>query len=174
MSSRILTLVLALALAGCAVEHGNQPPRQPAGGAQQNAGAARQGGAPPGPMHQVFARTRDTVARGVERMSLSLMLAPEADRSAQQATMQAVLDAQRRDDSSLAAIRVLGFFPPPAGHSPHPGGSPMVPSAILEWVPAGGWNAVTARNAHEAHTTDALFVSDMPNHQQMPGAGAAR
>ncbi len=174
MSSRTLTLTLALALAGCAVEHGNQPSRQPAGSADRDTGTARLGGAPPGPMHQVFARMRDTVALGVERMSLSVMLAPGTDRSVQQATMQAALDAQRRDDSSLAAIRVLGFLPPAAGHSAHPNGLPMVPSAILEWVPAGGWNGVNASNARGLHTTDALFVSDVPNHQKVRGAGELR
>jgi hypothetical protein len=174
MSSRILTLAVTLALAGCAVEHGNPPARQGAAGADQLRGMAQQGGAPSGPMHQVFARLRDTVAVGVVRVSLSVLLAPEVDRSAQRATMQAVLDAQRRDDSTLAAIRVLGFFPPPSGHSTHPSGVAMVPSALLEWVPAEGWNAVSAGNAHAAHTTDVLFVSDLPNHKRMTGAGPAR
>jgi len=126
-------------------------------------------------MHQVFARLRDTVAAGVERISLSILLAPEMDRSAQRAALQAVLDAQRHDDSTLAAIRVLGFYPPPAAHGTHPsGGMTMVPSALIEWVPAGGWNGVNAGNAHAAHTTDELFVSDLPNHQHGHGAGTAR
>jgi hypothetical protein len=167
------TITLVLALTGCAVEHGNQPQRQSAAGAEQSPGTMPRG-TMPGPMHQVFARMRDTVAPGVERMSLSVMLAPETDRTAQRATMQSVLDAQRRDDSTLAAIRVLGFFPPPAGHSEHPSGMAMVPSAILEWVPAGGWNGVSARNAHAAHATDVLFVSDLPIHRRAPGAGTAR
>ena len=174
MSSRISAVVLALALAGCKVEQGNPPPQSRGGGVGQVPGMARQGGAPPGPMHQVFARMRDTVAVGVERVSLSVMLAPETERKAQQATLQAVLDAQRQEDSSLAAIRVLGFFPPPAGHSEHPSGVAMVPFAILEWVPTGGWNAVSAANARGPHTTDALFVSDLPNHQRVPGAGTGR
>ncbi len=174
MSSRNLTLALALALAGCAVEHGNQPAQQSAAGSDQSSGMALQGGAAPGPMQQVFARLRDTVASGVERISLSVLLAPEVDRLAQRATMQSVLDAQRKDDSSLAAIRVLGFYAPPPAHGTHPSGVAMVPSALLEWVPAGGWNGVNATNAHGPHTTDALFVSDLPNHQRGHGAGTAR
>jgi hypothetical protein len=172
MSSRIRTLTLALALTGCAVEHGN-PPAQQSGGRAPESGMLLRGGTP-GPMHQVFARLRDTVAPGVERMSLNVMLAPETDRSAQRATMQAVLDAQRRDDSSLAAIRVLGFFRPAAGRSAHPSGMAMIPSAILEWVPREGWNGVSAGNARGPHSTDVLFVSDLPNHQRAPGAGTAR
>lgn len=176
MSSRILFLALALTLASCAVEHGDRPAQRPAAGAVQSPGMAQQAGAPPGPMHQVFARLRDTVAAGVERISLSVLLAPEMDRSAQRAAMQAVLDAQRHDDSTLAAIRVLGFYPPPAVHGTHPsGGMTMVPSALIEWVPAaGGWNGVNAGNAHATHTTDELFVSDLPNHQRGHGAGTGR
>ncbi len=139
MSSRIRTLIVVLAVTGCAVEHGNKPPQQSTGGAAPSPGFGRRSAlAMTGPMHQVFATMRDTVAVGVERVSLSVMLAPETERKAQQATMQAVLDAQRQADSSLAAIRVLGFFPPPPGHSAHPSGMAMVPFAILEWVPAGG------------------------------------
>ena len=178
MSSRVLIPALALTLAGCAVEHADRTAQRPASGAAQSPVMAQQGGARSGPMHQVFARLRDTVAAGVERISLSIVLAPEMDRSAQRAALQAVLDAQRHDDSTLAAIRVLGFYPPPAGHgngAHASGGVTMVPSALIEWVPtAGGWNGVNAGNARAAHTTDELFVSDLPNHQHGHGAGTAR
>jgi len=173
MSSRFASVSLALALVACAVEHGNKPPQQEAGGDQ--AGGTAQG-ASPGPMHTVFSRVRDTVALGVERMTLDLMLPPEMDRKAQQAAMQKVLDAVRQQDTTLAAIRVLGFYPPTTVGSSHPTGMAMVPSAIVEWVPAGGagWNGVSAANARGPHTTDVLFVSDLPNHQRAPGAGARR
>ena len=171
MRSRFAILAAALAVGACTVEHGNQPARQPAAGAP---GAMPQAGSTPGPMHTVFARVEDTVAVGVRRISLSLMLVPESDRTAQRAAMQAVLDAQRASDSSYAAVRVLGFLPPSEVPGGHPGGMAMVPSAILEWVPAGGWNAVSAANAHGPHSTDALFVSDLPNHQRVPGTRAGR
>jgi hypothetical protein len=125
-------------------------------------------------MHSVFGRVADTVAIGVRRMTLDVMLVPETDRSAQRAALHTVLDAERRTDSALAAIRVLGFFPPAMAPGGHPGGMAMVPSVILEWVPVGGWNAVSAANARGPHTMDSLFVSDLPNHRRMPGAGTAR
>jgi hypothetical protein len=125
-------------------------------------------------MHSVFSRVEDTVAIGVRRMTLHVMLVSETDRSAQRAALHTVLDAERRADSTLAAIRVLGFFPPAATPGGHPGGMSMVPSAILEWAPAGGWNAVSAANARGPHTTDSLFVADLPNHQRMPGMRKAR
>lgn len=171
MRSRIAFLPVALALAGCAVEHGNQPAR-PAGGADQAAAMAP--GAAPGPMHSVFARLRDTVAPGVERISLSILLAPEMDRSAQQQALDDVLDAQRKQDSSLAAIRVLGFNAPTAAHGAHPAGMAMIPFVILQWTPAAGWNAVSAANARGPHTTSVQFMADLPVHRRTPGAGAAR
>ncbi len=168
-------MVATVVLGGCAVEHGNPPAAQT--GAQAPGAAAVPGTAAmaPGPMHQVFDSTRERVAIGVDRISLSVMLDPSAGRAAQQATMQAVLDAERSADSSLAAIRVLGFLPPPAGHGQHPsGGIRMIPFAIVTWQPAEGWNAVSAASLHAAHTTDVLFVTDLPNHQPVPGAGKGR
>ena len=173
MSSRYRVFVLAFALTGCAVEHGNRPAQQSAA-ASGSPGMMPPRGSTPGPMHTVFARVEDTVAVGVRRISLSLMLVPETDRTAQAAAMHAVLDAQRAADASYAAIRVLGFFPPTATPAGHPGGMAMVPSAILEWVPTGGWNAVSAANARGPHAVDSLFVSDLPNHQRAPGAGTGR
>ena len=169
MRSRIASIAVAAALAGCAVEHGNPP----AGRAGDQASALTPGAAP-GPMHAVFARLRDTVAPGVERISLSLLLAPEMDRTAQRKALEDVLEAQRARDSSLAAIRVLGFSPPTAAHSAHPAGMAMIPFVILEWVPSGGWNAVSAANARGPHATDVQFMADLPVHQRTPAAGTAR
>jgi hypothetical protein len=176
MSSRILALSvsLTLALGGCAVEHANNQPERTGAAGGQAPGVMPPRGSTPGPMHSVFSRVEDTVAVGVRRMTLGVMLVPETDRTAQRAALHAVLDAERRADTTFAAIRVLGFFPPAATPGGHPGGMSMVPSAILEWVPAGGWNAVSAANARGPHITDSLFVADLPNHQRMRGAGAAR
>jgi len=174
MSSSIRVLTLALALTGCAVEHGDKASQRSAAGQAQ--GVMPPAGGNPGPMHTVFARLEDTVAIGVRRISLSVMLVPQSDRGSQRAALQAVLDAERRADSSFAAIRVLGFLPPSSVPGGHPGGMTMVPAAILYWVPAGGggWNAVSAANARGPHVVDSLYVSDLPNHQRVPGTGAGR
>jgi hypothetical protein len=112
------------------------------------------------------------VAPGVSRISLSMMLAPGSGRDAWRAAMQAVLDAERGRDSSLAAVRVLGFLPPPPGDSAtHPSGMRMVPFAIVTWAPVGGWNALTAATARGPHSTQDLFVTDLPSHRRVPGAG---
>jgi len=124
-------------------------------------------------MHEVFDSTRETVAPGVVRVSLSVMVPGGQSRQAQRAMLEAVADAERRADSSLAAIRVLGFLPPgPHGSGAsggHPTGMRLVPFAILEWVPAGGWNALSAASLRAPRTTSVTFVADLPQHPRVPG-----
>jgi hypothetical protein len=169
MSSRLAGLLAALALAGCSVEHGNQPPQRQAARGEISPHGVPESGAP-GPMHQVFDRMRDTVAPGVERVTLSVMLAQEQSREQQRATLEAVAEAQRHDDSSVAAIRVLGFLPHPGGGRSHPMGMRLIPFAILEWVPAQGWNGLTPATLRAPRTTTVTFVSDLPQHPRIPGA----
>ena len=168
MLSRFAGLVVVLGLAGCAVEHGNPPAERPGARAGQSPHSAPQGGAV-GPLHQVFDRFRETVAPGVERITLSVMLVPDRGREAQRASLEAVADAQRRDDASLAGIRVLGFLPSPQDHGGHPAGPRLIPFAILEWLPAAGWNALSAQNARLPHETRLTFVQDLPSHPKLPG-----
>jgi hypothetical protein len=169
MPSRLGGFIAVLALAGCAVEHGNQPPERPAARSEVSPHAAPESGAV-GPMHQVFDRMRETVAPGVERVTLSVMLAEDQPREAQRATLEAVAAAQRREDSSLAAIRVLGFLPHPGnGEENHPMGMRLIPFAILEWVPASGWNGLSAGTLRSPRTTSVMFVSDLPQHPRIPG-----
>jgi hypothetical protein len=124
-------------------------------------------------MHQVFARTRDTVAPGVDRVTLSVVLPADEPRQAQRAMLEGVAEAERRQDSSLVAIRVLGFLPPAphggGGAAVHPTGMRLIPFAILEWVPAGGWNGVSAATLRAPRATSVTFVSDLPQHRGIPG-----
>ena len=170
MASRLSIVVWALALAACSLEKGNPPPQRQAARGQASPHGAP-GAGQMGPMHQVFDRMRETVAPGVDRVTLSVMLGADKPRDVQRATLQGVLDAQRQEDSSLAAIRVLGFLPPPEGGSQgdHPMGMRLIPFAILEWVPAGGWNGLTAGSLHAARATTVTFVSDLPQHPRVPG-----
>jgi hypothetical protein len=169
MRSDIGMAVVTLLLGGCVVERGNQPAERPA-----SVDTASPHRAAPdttsGPMHQVFDRRRETLAPGVVRLTLRMLVSGEAGRDAQQASMEAVAEAARRADASLAAVRVLAFLPPPPGHGRRPRGSDieMVPLAYLDWVPAGGWDSLTARSAGLPHHLDVLFVQDLPAHPGMP------
>ena len=77
--------------------------------------------------------------------------------------MEAVADEARRD-STVGEVRVLGYLPPAPGHGDR-GGPGLVPFAYLEWIPAGGWDDLSARTARAAHRTDVVFMEDLGPHQ---------
>ncbi len=150
-----------LALAGCAVEHGNTPP--PRSAEARSPRGADSGG---GPLHTVFDRRQEAVAPGVNRLIVSVVLAGPG-RDAARATMEAVADDARRD-STVAAVRVLGYLPPEPGHG-DPGGPGLIPFAYLEWIPAGGWDGVTASTARAAHHTEVVFMEDLHRQSRREG-----
>ncbi len=165
MPSRLSFLVGVLLLAGCAVEHGNTPPERERA-AQRSPHATRDSA---GPLHAVFDRRADTVAPGVTRMVLRVVLRAAGGRDAARSALEAVA-ADARSDSTVAAVRVLGYLPPAPGHASQ-GGNAFVPFAYLEWAPADGWDALSPRNARGAHRTDVLFVADLPGHPGLGGLG---
>jgi hypothetical protein len=169
MLSRLGSVLAVLALAGCAVEHGNPPERR-----------ASAAGAPPhaaprdslrGPMHQVFDRRLETVAPGIARLTLRVVVRMQDGREAARAAMEAISTEARRQDSTLAAVRVLAYEMPSHGHGDSAGGMGFIPLAYLDWVPPGGWDSLTARSARSAHHTDVAFVQDLSAH---PGARGER
>jgi hypothetical protein len=48
-------------------------------------------------------------------------------------------------------------------------GMRLIPFAILEWVPASGWNGLSAGTLRSPRTTSVMFVSDLPQHPRIPG-----
>ncbi len=155
MRSRWLATA-AVVLAACALEHGNPPPARPAARSpHQSRDSAG------GPLHGVFDRRADSVAPGVVRLVVSVVLR-DTERGAVRAAMEAVADDARRD-STVAAVRVLGYMPPQPGHGDR-GGPGLVPFAYLEWIPAGGWDGVSARTARDAHHTEVVFMADLRAH----------
>ena len=54
---------------------------------------------------------------------------------------------------------------PEPGHGDR-GGPALIPFAYLEWVPAGGWDAVSTGNARAAHRTEVVFLSDLKMHPE--------
>ena len=162
MRSSLLPAVAAL-LGACALEHGNQPPARAAGEARVPHAVRDSAG---GPLHTVFDRRADTVAAGVTRMVVSVVLrGPERDSA--RATLENVADDTRRD-STVAAVRVLGYLPPAPGHGDR-GGPGLVPFAYLEWLPAAGWDGVSASTARGAHHTEVVFMEDVHSHPGREG-----
>jgi len=154
--------VAALVLAGCALEHGNSTPER--SGAARSPHASRDSAG--GPLHAVFDRRQDTVASGVTRLILSVVLRG-AERDVARSAMEAVADDARRD-STVAAVRVLGYLLPAPGHGDR-GGPGVVPFVYLEWIPAGGWDDVSASTARAAHHTEVVFVEDLRGHPGREG-----
>jgi hypothetical protein len=163
MRSSVAAALAALMLAGCVIEHGNAPPARREGATGFPPGA---GDSAAGSLHAVFARSRDTVATGVTRETVS-MLVPWAERDSVRAALEAVANDARRD-TTVAALRVLGYLPPVPGHGDR-GGPGMVPFAYLEWVPVGGWDGVSAHTAHFAHHTDVVFMGDLHRQARRDG-----
>jgi len=158
MRSRIWPALGLLAVAACAVEHGNSPPPHAAARSpheiRDSAG---------GPLHSVFDRRQETVTPGVTRVVVSVVLKGAA-RADARAAMEAVADEARRD-STVGEVRVLGYLPPAPGHGDR-GGPGLVPFAYLEWIPAGGWDDLSARTARAAHRTDVVFMEDLDPHHR--------
>ena len=160
MRSRTLLAAVLPVLAGCALEHGNAPPER---SAARSPHASRDSASRP--LHAIFDRRQETLAPGVARVVVYVVLkGPERD--GVRATMEATADETRRD-TTVAAVRVLGYLPPTPGHGDR-GGPGLVPFAYLEWIPAGGWDSVTERTARAAHHTDVVFMDDLSAH---PGSG---
>lgn len=162
MRSSLPAALAALVLAGCALEHGNPPPARTGTGASPH--ASRDSAA--SPLHAVFNRRSDTVSSGVTRLVVSVVLRG-AERKQARAVMEAVAD-DARSDSTVAAVRVLGYLPPVPGHGDR-GGPGLVPFAYLEWIPAGGWDDVTASTARSAHHTEVVFMEDLRTHPGREG-----
>lgn len=163
MRSSIPVALAVLALVGCAVEHGNTPPPRSAGEARSLHGSVDSAG---GPLHAVFDRRQEAVAEGVTRLIVSVVL-HGAERDSARWAMEAVADDARRD-TTVAAVRVLGYLPPEPGHGDR-GGPGLVPFAYLEWIPAGGWDDISASTARGAHHTEVVFMEDLHRHSRREG-----
>lgn len=170
MRSSICGVVALLAVAGCALEHGNPPPE--ASGAPPHTAA---GDSSRGPLHAVFAWQLDTVAPGVTRLIVRVVLRGEgtAGRESARAALETVAADARQKDSTLGALRVLGYLPPEPGHGAA-GSMGLVPFAYLEWAPEEGWDHLTARGARGTHRTEVVFVEDLPRHPGQAGQGRER
>ncbi|MDO8666526.1 MAG: hypothetical protein Q7J79_07930, partial [Gemmatimonadales bacterium] len=66
------------------------------------------------------------------RLTLGALVRMDGGRVAARTAMQAIADEARRQDSTLAAIRVLAYLPPSPGGQ-H--GSTLQPLGYLDWVP---------------------------------------
>ncbi|MGD0483258.1 MAG: hypothetical protein ABSB58_01250 [Gemmatimonadales bacterium] len=160
MRSRIAVALALVALAGCRVEGGrtNRAPGQPAA-LDTSAEAAR--ALAPGLAHTVFARKREVVAPGLVRVTVSAIVRFDAGADSAKKVLEALLASERSADTGAAAIRVLGFLPPPAGHGAGAQGQMvLIPLAFTDWAPEPGWDSLSAATRHRPYSTTTRFVHD--------------
>jgi hypothetical protein len=153
-------LALTVVAAGCGVEHGGEP-RGRAGEPGASAVSFRSwpDSAPPAP-RQLFDRERQR-AGGAERLIVHAIIAVNQGEAAARSAMQALADSLRRADTTLAAVRVIGYAPPTP---PRPGGEvALSPLGYLEWVPIEGWDSVSTRTARTLHRINVVWFQVVPD-----------
>ena len=156
MRSSVAYVVALAVLAGCRVESGYQRSGERQRGGQDTATAA--GAASPGAGHGVFNRRSEQVAPGITRVTVSAIVPIEPGQDTARAMMERLLQAERQRDSSVAAIRILAYLPPAAGHGAQQ--APLVPLAFLDWTPAAGWDRLSAETARQPYRVVTTFVHD--------------
>ena len=162
MRSRTEWLAIAVvALGACSVERGSPPgqPDAPQGGAEFSF-RAWPDSAPPS-SRQVFDRERQVVAAGLARLMVHAIIGVDQGRAAARTAMQAIADSVRHRDTTLAAVRVIGYFPPTLAESDGPGAT-LVPMGYLEWVPLPGWDSVSVSTARADHRVNIVWLRDVP------------
>jgi hypothetical protein len=152
---------MALALVACRAESGSPPPENaPAGERPRYSFERREVDAPS--EYQIFSRNREELAPGVARMTVGAFVAAGRGEDGARVAMERIAEEVRRSDSTLAAVKVLAYFPPV------PSGVPgerqrLVPMGYLEWAPAGGgWEGLTATSRRALHRSNIVFLADVP------------
>lgn len=171
MRSRIVILAALAALAGCRVEGGSQAR------AAADTAALEDRPTQPGIGHSVFDRKREVVAPGLERVTVSAIVRLDAGADSARTVMEALLASERGSDTTAAAIRILGYLPPPQGH----GASTrmmLIPLAFTDWAPEPGFDSLSVATRRHAYRTTTSFVHDAAMLRGMTGprgdSGAGR
>ena len=161
MRSRIAVALALVALAGCRVEGGKvgRAPGQPQAADTSEDAALR--ARSPGVAHTVFARKRENVAPGLVRVTVSAIVRLDAGADSVKKVLEGLLAAERAADTGAAAVRVLGFLPPPAGHGAGAQGRMvLIPLAFTDWAPEPGWDSLSVATRHRPYHTTTRFVHD--------------
>jgi len=155
--------------AGCRMESG-----QPAGQRQaQRSDSATAEAAPP-LGHRVFDRKRVEVAPGLLRVTISTIVRMDIGQDSAKRVMESLLAAERKRDSTVAAIRILGYLPPAAGHGT--ARVTLVPLAYTDWAP-GPFDSLSAATRRRPYRTETVFMHDAETLRAMgisPNVGPVR
>ena len=156
-------------LAGCRVEGGGQAR------AAVDTAALEDRPTRPGIGHSVFDRRREVVAPGLERVTVKAIVRLDAGADSARKVMEALLASERGTDTTAAAIRILGYLPPPQGH----GASTrlmLIPLAFTDWAPEPGFDSLSVATRRHGYRTTTTFVHDAAMLRGLTGgdSGAGR
>jgi hypothetical protein len=107
--------------------------------------------------HRVFSRKRDEVAPGLVRVTVSTIVRIDIGQDSARKVMEQLLADERTRDSTVAAIRILGFLPPAAGHGT--ARVTLVPLAYTDWAP-GPFDSLSAATRRRPYRTETVFMHD--------------
>jgi len=162
---------------GCRMEGGKT-----AGDQQARRGdtAGAEGQAAPPLTHRIFNRKREEVAPGLVRVTLSTVVRIDIGQDSAKKVMEYLLADERTRDSSVAAIRVLGYMPPAPGHGA--ARVTLVPLAYTDWAP-GPFDSLSVATRRRPYATHTVFMHDaealramglIPNVGPVPPGGQTR
>lgn len=153
---------LALAAGACRVERGTPPQGRTANVQPGGTSAGFQSWpdtAPPSG-RQIFDRERQS-AQGAARLLVHAIIQVDQGRAAARSALQQLADSLRQRDTTLAAVRVIGYFPPSAPDTSG-GGAALLPMGYLEWVPIQGWDSVSTATAKGMHRVNIVWLRPVP------------
>jgi hypothetical protein len=170
MRSRTVWAAALVLCAGCRME-GGRPVQQQA--ARPDSAAVP--GTETAPLgHRVFSRRRDEVAPGLARVTVSTIVRLDIGQDSARKVMENLLADERRRDSTVAAIRILGYLPPAQGHGT--ARVTLVPLAYTDWAP-GAFDSLSPATRRQPYRTATVFMHDAETLRAMglrPSVGPLR
>jgi hypothetical protein len=152
MRSRMLWAAALAVLAGCRMEGGQPSARRQA---QQADSATAEASPPLG--HRVFNRRREVIVPGLVRVTVSTIVRFDLGQDSAKQVLESLLASERMRDSTVAAIRILGYLPPAAGHGA--ARVTLVPLAYTDWAP-GAFDSLSAATRRRPYRTETVFLHD--------------
>lgn len=95
--------------------------------------------------HQIFDETRE--AEAPPRVTFHVLVPRDASRDELRATLSDVLTSETEADSTLVAVRVIGYRSEQTGANE----AEMVPFVWAEWLPTEGWYEATEASRASLH-----------------------
>ena len=97
------------------------------------------------------------MAPGLVRVTVSTIVRYDIGQDSGKKVMENLLADERQRDTTVAAIRVLGYMPPAPGHGT--ARVTLVPLAYTDWAP-GAVDSLSAATRRRPYRTETVFMHD--------------